>query len=204
MESLIFLRRVSALAVVGTAFIGSAGIMFLFGLGLYYSSINPLLKKPGAGMSTLMFTLGLSILINNLLLQAFGPRIKHIPKFLSGVLKIGYLRISWHDIGLIIIIALFFIAFMLLIKYTWFGRAVRAVSEDMDGAHIVGIDVHRTYGLTFGVGMAVAGFSGSLRIETLGGGEIGPAGAVCPGGMEDRPIPPPSYPRPGRCRGDPP
>jgi branched-chain amino acid transport system permease protein len=142
--------------------VGAAAVMFVFGILLYYWGINPLLKKPGWGMSTVIFTLGLSIVINNLLLQTFGPRFKHIPKFIAGNFKMGFVRMPWHDIGLIVIVILFFMAFILLLKWTWFGKAIRAVAEDMDGARIVGIDVDRTYALTFGIGMAVAGFSGAL------------------------------------------
>jgi branched-chain amino acid transport system permease protein len=141
---------------------GAVAIMFIFGILLYYWGINPLLKKPGWGMSTVIFTLGMSIVINNLLVQTFGPRFKYIPKFIGGSLKVWGVRIPWHDICLIIIVLLFFVVFIFLLKWTWFGKAIRAVAEDMDGARIVGIDVHRTYALTFGIGMAVAGFSGGL------------------------------------------
>ena len=92
---------------------GAAVIMFVFGILLYYWGINPLLKKPGWGMSTVIFTLGLSIVINNLLVQTFGPRFKYIPKFIKGSIKISGIRIPWHDISLIIIVILFFIAFIL-------------------------------------------------------------------------------------------
>jgi branched-chain amino acid transport system permease protein len=161
-----FFFKQAGLGIV-PALMAAAAVMFIFGVLLYYWGINPLIKKPGWGMSTVIFTLGLSIIINNLLLQAFGPRFKYIPKFVKGSFKYGYLRIPWHDIILICIVILFFILFLVFLKFTWFGRSIRAVSEDMDGARIVGIDVDKTYALTFGIGMAVAGFSGALLSTKL-------------------------------------
>jgi branched-chain amino acid transport system permease protein len=48
------------------------------------------------------------------------------------------------------------------LKYTWFGQAMRAVAQDMDGARIVGINLNRAFGYSFALATAVTGFSGVL------------------------------------------
>jgi branched-chain amino acid transport system permease protein len=137
-------------------------IMFFFGLFLFKATINPLLKTPDWEFSTIIFLLGMGILLENLTLQAFGPRVKHIPEFFQGSLKIGFFRANWHDISLIAIVFISIIVLNLFLKKTWFGQAMRAVAQDMDGARIVGININRTFGYAFALATVVTGFSGIL------------------------------------------
>lgn len=137
-------------------------IMFVLGLILYRFTLSPLLKKDNWEFSVIIFLLGLGILWENLLLQTFGPRVKDMPGFFDGRLKIGYVRINYHEIALIIIVILLVIALNYFIKKTWFGQAMRAVAQDMDGARIVGINLEKTFGLAFALATAVTGFSGIL------------------------------------------
>jgi branched-chain amino acid transport system permease protein len=74
----------------------------------------------------------------------------------------GLVRINYHDISLIVIVILFVIALNYFIKKTWFGQAMRAVAQDMDGARIVGINLKKTFGYAFALATAVTGFSGIL------------------------------------------
>jgi branched-chain amino acid transport system permease protein len=137
-------------------------VMFFFGWLLYRFTINPLLKKPNWEFSTIIFLLGMGILLENLTLQAFGPRVKHIPEFLKGSLKLGFVRINWHEIILLGLVLVFIVALNLFLKTTWFGQAMRAVAQVMDGARIVGININRTFGHAFAMATAVTGFSGIL------------------------------------------
>lgn len=137
-------------------------IMFFFGWLLFKATINPLLKSPNWEFSTIIFLLGLGILLENLTLQAFGPRVKHIPPFFEGSLNLGFVWINWHEISLIAIVIGFVILLNLFLRKTWFGQAMRAVAQDMDGARIVGININQTFGHAFALATAVTGFSGIL------------------------------------------
>src|SRR3989339_977522 len=136
--------------------------MFALGLVLFKLTLRPLLKSPNWEFSVIIFLLGLGILLENVLLQVFGPRVKAIPIFIKGSLKIGFVRINWHDLLLIAIVILFVIGLNIFLKRTWFGRAMRAVAQDMDGAKIVGINLDRAFGYSFALATAVTGFSGVL------------------------------------------
>ncbi len=50
----------------------------------------------------------------------------------------------------------------MLIQMTKTGRAIRAVSEDLETAALMGVDVDRTISTTFAVGAAMAGVAGVL------------------------------------------
>jgi len=140
----------------------AVAVMFVIGLILYRTTLNPLLNTENWEFSVIIFLLGLGILWENLLLQTFGPRVKDIPKFLSGRFKLGFVRINYHEIALIVIVILSVVVLNFILKKTWFGQAMRAVAQDMDGARIVGINLKRTFGVAFALATAVTGFSGVL------------------------------------------
>jgi len=62
---------------------------------------------------------------------------------------------------------LMFALFILLIFYfflvrTRLGKGIRAATQDMKGAQLIGINIQWMYGLCFGLGALLAGFTGVL------------------------------------------
>jgi branched-chain amino acid transport system permease protein len=137
-------------------------VMYLIGFLVFRYSINPLLKKPGWEISTVLFMLGAGILLENVLLQVYGPRVKSIPLFVQGSVKMGPVQINWHELILMGVVVIGILALNLFFKSTRTGQAMRSVSQSIPGAKVVGIDIERIFGLTFGLAFAVTGFSGVL------------------------------------------
>ena len=54
------------------------------------------------------------------------------------------------------------IVLTLLVQRTKLGKAMRAVSEDMDAARLMGVNVNSTISFTFAVGSALAGIGSVL------------------------------------------
>jgi branched-chain amino acid transport system permease protein len=50
----------------------------------------------------------------------------------------------------------------LFLRHTRHGQAMRAVAQDQMAARMVGIDVHRVFGYTFGISVVLAGLAGVL------------------------------------------
>ena len=50
----------------------------------------------------------------------------------------------------------------LLLKYTIFGKAIKAVNDDEEVAKIIGINTNKIIGRVFFIGSAIAGLSGIL------------------------------------------
>jgi branched-chain amino acid transport system permease protein len=136
--------------------------MVAFGWLMYQFTIRYLLRRKGWEFATLLFTLGFAILLEFGLLELFGPRIKSLPVFFRGQLNLGFGTVGWHEvaligssIGILLLLAMF-------LKRTTLGQAMRAVSQSMPGARIVGIDTDRVFGYTFALAFVLTGVSGVL------------------------------------------
>jgi branched-chain amino acid transport system permease protein len=136
--------------------------MFIFGIFLYYFTIRYLMQRPGWEFSTVIFTLGLGILLENIMLQVFGPRVKSVPIFVEGAFSLGSIRIGWHELFLILVVLITIFLLNSFLRGSRAGQAMRAVAQSIPGARIVGIDIERIFGYTFALGFAVTGFSGIL------------------------------------------
>lgn len=89
------------------------------------------------------------------------------PKAYPGILNIGGFEvgdvyISYGRIIVVIIAVIVMALLFTLVKYTKFGKAMRAVSEDKDSAALMGINVDQVISRTFLVGSAMAGIAGVL------------------------------------------
>lgn len=137
-------------------------VMFAFGIFLYKFAIGPLLKKPNWEISTVLFMLGLGIMLENILLQFFGPRIKSIPVFVEGSLRLWLVQINWHEVVIIFVVTTAIIGLNLFFKYTRTGQSMRAVAQSVQGAKVVGINIEKIFATTFGLAFVVTAFSGVL------------------------------------------
>lgn len=136
--------------------------MVVLGWGLYQLTIRPLMRRKEWAFATLLFTLGLAILIQFALLELFGPRVKSIPEFFHGSASLWFGRISYHELSLLVIAILLMGFVWAFLTKTTLGRAMRAVASSVEGARVVGIDINRVFGITFALAFVLTGVSGIL------------------------------------------
>jgi branched-chain amino acid transport system permease protein len=148
-------------------FAGAIAFMVVFGWLLYRVSIRYLLRREGSEFATLLFTLGLAISLEFLLLQLFGPRVKSVPLFTKGSFRLPWGRIGLHQIVLIILSIAIIVGLSIFLKRTRTGLAMRAVASSVPGARIVGIDIDRIFGRTFALAFSLTGVSGVLLGSTV-------------------------------------
>jgi branched-chain amino acid transport system permease protein len=88
-----------------------------------------------------------------------------------------YLRRTYHVMGLtlgtyrMVLIAISLaitVALIIGIEYTRLGAQVRAAVDNQRMARGLGIDVNRTFAITFALGAGLAGLGGALAIEIVG------------------------------------
>jgi branched-chain amino acid transport system permease protein len=144
------------------AFFGALVIMFGFGLISEWASVRPLRWKPKWDVTTMMSTLGLAILLNNVALVAFGPSKKTLPFIIEGNIRLGDIVITKYEIVVVLIALTVFVLLELFLKKTRIGMSMQAVSQDMTGAKIVGIPINRVFAYAFALSASLVAISAIL------------------------------------------
>lgn len=141
-------------------------VMLAFGFCVQMILLNRL-TLAGSHEGPLLLTLGLSLLIINVLLMIFGGRPLSVPSSVEGSLRVFGAIASYERLiafGGAILVA---IALTLVLKKTSFGMSIRAVSANSQGAALVGVNVGRVYAVTFGIGAACVAVAGGLLAPIL-------------------------------------
>ncbi|KIC08543.1 hypothetical protein RA19_18940 [Leisingera sp. ANG-M1] len=149
-------------------------ILAAAGIGIERLIIRPLRGSANWKINTIMVTLGLAFIVENGLQLVFGPGTKTIPPFTEGVLEIGGITLSWYRIWIFAISLGLVAALEYFLSATRYGQAVRAVSQDMQGANQVGVNVNQVFSLTFALSVVLTGIAGILLapvflVSPLGG-----------------------------------
>lgn len=136
-------------------------LMFVFGV-IVQASLLTKLTISGSHDGPLLVTLGLSLLIINVLLMIFGGRPKDVEAPIDGSLSILGAVASWPRVIAFVGAALVAVALTAVLKRTPLGLSIRAVASNSEGAKLVGVDIGRVYALTFGIGAACVAVAGGL------------------------------------------
>ena len=150
-----------------------AFFLFLFlGIVLEKTVMGPLL---GQGlMPVIIGTLSVSIFVENVILETFGPRIKRLPAISNDVIRFSFITVSVNEVIISILSLSVLIVMGFLLKKTKLGLAMRAVAQDEDAARLMGIKVSNIYLITVALASALAGIAGifigarELMTPTLG------------------------------------
>jgi len=138
----------------------AVGLTFLVGLLMEWTLIRP---TYGDDMRSLIITFILSIVLQNAALLIFGPYPLKPPALIGGATNLFGLFYYGNQrlISFFISLAVLFLIFYLL-KRTWFGKAIRAISQDRQMASMIGIDHWKMNTFSFGLGAALAGVAGVI------------------------------------------
>ncbi|HXV58280.1 MAG TPA: branched-chain amino acid ABC transporter permease [Gaiellaceae bacterium] len=135
--------------------------MFLIGWGIYMSTIRWIQGRPAS--TSVILTFGIALIIEGVMGMVWTATLhRATPDYFNQSFTIGdiYLRKS-QVYACAIAIGVLAILYVIL-KVTWLGRAIRAVSANMSSAKLVGVNPSTVAALTFAVGVATAGAGGSL------------------------------------------
>jgi branched-chain amino acid transport system permease protein len=143
-----------------------APVFFVFGYALQRFIIGP--ASHGEDRNILLVTLGIAVVVQNLLLYAFhaDTRTIDVPSGFN-VLDIGVALLPVSrvvGVGAVIVLAA---ALWALLNLTDIGKAIRAVSKEKLGAELSGIDVAHVYATTFGLGTACVAIAACLLMPSF-------------------------------------
>jgi len=134
--------------------------MFLVGIVIESAIARPLRRKANWEITTIIATLGLGILLSNLVLLLFGPYMKSIPELTGGLLNLAGTSIDKDRLLMLGISLGIVVTIKLFLSKSRQGMCMRAVSQDIEGAKVVGLPINRVFAVTFGISTFLAGISG--------------------------------------------
>ena len=137
-------------------------ISTLLGVTIEKVAYTPLRSAPR--LSLLITAIGISFLLENGAQLLFGADTKSMNVLITGSVQIGATNLSLAAIVTIAVSVVSMIVLTILVQKTKLGKAMRAVSEDMGSAQLMGISLNRTISFTFAVGSALAGIGSVLYL----------------------------------------
>ena len=133
----------------------------LLGVVIEKVAYTPLRNAPR--ISLLITAIGVSFFLEYTAELILGSGAKVIPAYYTNqTFRLGKVPLGLTSIITLVVTVLSMLGLTFLVQKTKLGKAMRAVSEDMDAARLMGINVNSTISFTFAVGSALAGIGSVL------------------------------------------
>ena len=160
------------LMVAGVPFwtAGLAGIVTsgIGGIVMERVAYRPIRGAPDVAM--LLTSFAVTILLENTAILLFSPTARPFPapSVLSTALRLGALRVASVDLVAIAAAAVLLVLLTLFVTRTEMGISMRAASDDLLAARLMGINVNAVIAYAFFVGSLLAGVVGLLWSVRVG------------------------------------
>ena len=140
----------------------AVAVSTLLGVAIEKIAYTPLRSAPR--LSLLITAIDISFLLENGAQLLFGADTKSMDVIVPGNVSIFGTTVSYAAILTILVSLASMAALTFLVQKTRLGKAMRAVSEDMGAAQLMGISLNKTISFTFAVGSALAGIGSVLYL----------------------------------------
>lgn len=142
-----------------------APVFFVGGAAVYGLVLLPLAKREDAHLNQTIVTLGLSLMVLNLLTMRAGSTSRVLTTGLTAAsIQIGSVSIrSVYAVAFGLAVAITVVLWLWL-RNTQTGKGLRAVAQDRTAAELLGVSPHRSEMMSFGIGTALAGVAGAVMI----------------------------------------
>lgn len=121
------------------------------------------MRNRGAGvMQLLLLSIGLAFVMRNLILFGWGGQEKRLGIDNTRTFDLGIVRVSLIQVLVIGIAAVVLVAVGLMLRSTYIGKSMRALSDSFDLAEVSGVDTRRVVTYTWVLGGGLAGLAGVL------------------------------------------
>lgn len=149
--------------------VASAVVLAVMGAAIEKFLFRPVIRRSRREESTMLLAAGIAFFLDAVILLLFGEKQRGVPKIVNGVFNWDMRIIMPYDRILIAVLAVALIAgFILFMKYSRTGRAMRALAQDRVAAQLMGVDVDRYSMIGFAMGAMLAGLVGGLLVAITG------------------------------------
>jgi len=139
------------------------GFGFVCGVMLYWIAVHRVIGRPE--LMSLLSTFAVNMVLIGLGTAWWSTSPYNVPVQMPGVSWRGYTFTGTHITAAIMAVVIAGLLYLLLYR-TRIGKAVRAVAANREAADLCGIPTTQVLAMAFGLGVALAGVSGTL-IATL-------------------------------------
>ncbi len=148
----------SILVVVPTFLLIGGGLYQILFRKVAYAGKNP----------SLLIAFGFMIMLENLMSLVWTPNTRAIKTSYTayGIEVLGF-QVSFTRLVAFVLAILATVVVTLFLKRTLMGKAVRAASEDLGAATLIGVGIHWVNSITFGIGIGLAGLAGIAMATTF-------------------------------------
>jgi branched-chain amino acid transport system permease protein len=141
-------------------------LMFAVGLLIYIIVLRRMIrqsKSPEEVESrSLLLCFGLSFVVQNLATVLWTANYKGYSAPSLGTINIAGVSFEFNRILIAIVSMIINVLLYLYLKFTKTGLAMRATTDHIEGAQIVGINVYNIYALSFSLSIMLSAFAGTL------------------------------------------
>ncbi|QIA26530.1 branched-chain amino acid ABC transporter permease [Thermaerobacter sp. PB12/4term] len=138
-------------------------VFFVLGMAVHWLLVRWLPVSDQPTLPSLLLLFGLWLVLQNIGYAIWGNHDRSIYTDMTlATVKVGPLTLSVVQLVVFAVAVVSLVLLQLLLTRTWFGRAVRALTQNPFAGRLVGIDTARTARLSFGLGIAFAGLAGAL------------------------------------------
>ncbi|MDR2133928.1 MAG: branched-chain amino acid ABC transporter permease [Treponema sp.] len=144
------------------AFVFSMTLCACLGVAIERFAYRPLRSAPR--LNSLITAIAVSLILQNgaRVLPFIGPNPRQFPRPAVSNIEIGGFSVSNIQLVVILFSAALMLILNYIVNYTKRGKAMRAVSFDLQAASLMGIPVNGTISFTFAVGSVLAAAGGML------------------------------------------
>ncbi len=145
----------------GLVLVATIVLSGLMGVVLERVVVRPIMDAPI--FSIVIATIGASIVLRSSAGIVYGYDVLPLPTIFSkDPIRVGFLRFTAMDVGVIGSSLAIMVALYLFFKLTKTGMAMRATAQSQTAARLMGVSVKRIFSLTWAISAAIGGVAGVL------------------------------------------
>lgn len=150
------------------ALVASAVTVAVVGALIERLLFRTVIRRSAREESTMLLAAGVAFFLEAVMLLLFGEKQRGVPKIIPGIFLSDDLVMPYDRMTIALLAGVAILAFILLMKHTKAGRAMRALAQDRMAAQLMGVPVEFYSLVGFALGSALAGLAGGLLVVITG------------------------------------
>jgi branched-chain amino acid transport system permease protein len=145
------------------ALIGGLVVSAVLGMLLELVAFRPIRKRGNSYLAPIVSTIGAGLVLQELMTKLYGAEQTPFPSAIGHVVyHLGIVSVTGSQLFILSVAVVSMVALHLFVAHTRYGIAMRATSENLQIAAILGVNVDNVILVTFGVASALGGVAGVL------------------------------------------